>query len=129
MNSEHLPECTYDPGYPEPVGPMGPDAMVGKKPCICAELSACEARVIGRERVRNSGAAMRIGAYEGGYAKGLDAAREAVDRLASDMANWSSAETKAATSAYLDLSVEQWTWAQRGVYRARAELDALREKE
>lgn len=56
----------------------------------------------------------------------LDAAREAVNRLASDMANWSSAETAAATDATPDLSVDQWMWAQRGVHRAIAAIDALR---
>ena len=56
----------------------------------------------------------------------LDAAREAVDRVASDMANWSSAETTAATSAIPDLNVDQWIWAQRGVHRAIAAIDALR---
>ena len=72
--------------------------------CICDELRACEQRV-------------------------LDAAREAVDRLASEMANWSSAETVAATGAVPDLTADQWMWAQRGVWRALAAIDVLREEQ
>lgn len=61
-----------------------------------------------------------------GWSEALDAAREVVDRLASDMANWSSAETAAATEAAPDLTADQWMWAQRGVHRALAAIDALR---
>lgn len=82
---------------------MIPDFHNERWICICAALRACEQRV-------------------------LTAAREAVDRVASDMANWSSAETKAATSAIPDLSVDQWVWAQRGMHRAIAAIDALRDK-
>ena len=65
--------------------------------------------------------------FAAGWDAALDAAREAVDRVASDMANWSSAETTAATSAIPDLNVDQWIWAQRGMHRALAAIDALRE--
>lgn len=63
--------------------------------------------------------------WDRAYAAGLEAARAAIDRVASDMANWSSAETAAATDATPDLSVDQWMWAQRGVHRALAAIDAL----
>ena len=79
-----------------------PDFDQGLWICICNQLRACEQRV-------------------------LDAAREAVDRLASEMANWSSAETVAATGAVPDLTADQWMWAQRGVWRALAAIDALKE--
>ena len=69
-----------------------------------------------------------IQAYKDGYSAGLDAAREAVDRLASDMAKWSSAETAAATEAIPDLTVDEWMWAQRGVHRALVAIDALGDK-
>lgn len=99
--SDHLPECPV----PEMDGlwglPMHPEDA--KANCICPQLRACEQRV-------------------------LDAVREALKGLASHMANWSSAETVAATNAIPDLNVEQWMWAQRGVYRAIAAIDALRQE-
>ena len=68
--SDHLPECIYAPPN------VDPDKGIewGGLPCICDRLRACEQRV-------------------------LDAVRGGVDRLASDMANWSSAETAAAIGA------------------------------
>ena len=81
-----------------------PECGVTRYPiCICDRLRACEQRV-------------------------LNAAWEAIDRLASDMANWSSAETAAATEAAPDLTADQWVWAQRGVHRALFAIDALREE-
>lgn len=105
--SGHLPECPWVPSLDD------------YEPCICPELRTCEQRVLDDD--------VLAAAYHGqaGYAAGLDAVREALEGLASHMANWSSAETVAATNAIPDLSVEQWMWAQRGVYRAIAAIDAL----
>lgn len=99
---EHLPECHWA----NPLMKAYSDIVFGRDyPCqMCKALRACEQRV-------------------------LDAAREALEGLSSDMANWSSAETVAATNAIPDLNVEQWMWAQRGVYRAIAAIDALRNQE
>jgi hypothetical protein len=118
--TDHLPEC-YRVEYI--VSRHGYTLTAGSNGCICDRLRACEQRteeawsaIAGRDQ------------YAEGYAVGLDAAREAVDLLASDMANWSSAETAAATEAAPDLTADQWMWAQRGVHRALAAIDALREE-
>ena len=109
--TEHLPECPIlkpcceDEEFPEHGfcgNFVGGRCLHCMAECICDALRACEQRV-------------------------LDAAREAVDRLASEMANWSSAETVAATGAVPDLTADQWMWAQRGVWRALAAIDALKE--
>ena len=52
----------------------------------------------------------------------------AVDELQSDMANWSSDETRAATDVVPDLTADKWIWAQRGVGRSIQILRALQEK-
>jgi hypothetical protein len=52
----------------------------------------------------------------------------AVEALQSDMANWSSDETRAATDVVLDLTVDQWMWVQRGVGRSAQVLRGLQEK-
>lgn len=107
--TDHLPECCES---------MIPDFHNERWICICAPLRACEQRVHD-EWVRDYGG-------HRAFALGVQAAREAVDRLASDMANWNSAETADATTAFADLSADQWIWAQRGVHRALAAIDALR---
>ena len=108
--SDHLPECYQSEGKF--------DAM-----CICDRLRACEQRV--RDELPPNGADATW--YLLGQRKGVQAARDAVDRVASDMANWSSAETTGATSVMPDLNVDQWIWAQRGMHRALAAIDALKE--
>ena len=119
--SDHLPECEC---YGRNHG--------GCALCICDRLRAREQRVTERwESLRGWGEsyAYKTGSDNGfdvGYLAGINAAREAVDRLASDMANWSSAETAAATEATPDLTADQWMWAQRGVHRALAAIEALR---
>lgn len=127
----HLPECPMKPIAEAPV-----DFHQHFPDCICPALRACEQRVR-EEESRNVIGSVSLAAigeanlqqYQLGYTAGLDAAREAVDRLASDMAKWSSAETAAATDAIPDLTVDEWMWAQHGVGRALAAIDALqREK-
>lgn len=61
--------------------------------CICDELRACEHRIIRAESLR-------------------------LEALHHDMANWSSAETQEALTAFPELTVDQWLWAQRGVRRS-----------
>ena len=146
--SDHLPECPVyghtliDPGGMSwlPERKKSRIREANARACICPELRACEQRV--RQEV-NAPAYLCVACWhrqdghtcerpercmcrDCNYAAGLDAAREAVDRLASDMANWSSAETAAATDATPDLTVDQWMWAQRGVHRALAAIEALR---
>ena len=129
--TEHLPECPagyvadlcttdIDPVLQEPTC----NHCVGQGCiCICNRLRACE------HRVRLHGALSWEEGFQEGRSSAFDAAREALDRLASDMANWSSAETAAATEATPDLTADQWMWAQRGVHRALAAIDALRDKQ
>jgi len=52
----------------------------------------------------------------------------ALKELESDMANWSSDETRAVTDVVPDLTFDQWVWAQRGVGRSAQVLRALEEK-
>jgi hypothetical protein len=52
----------------------------------------------------------------------------ALKELESDMANWSSQETRAVTDVVPDLTLDQWVWAQRGVGRSAQVLRALQEK-
>ena len=128
--SDHLPECPAplcDWGYSN-AECMGYEDC--HHLCVCDALRACEQRV--RQETFDADwsemgqlAAVQIFRRQA-YRDALDAAREAVDRLASDMANWSSAETAAATEATPDLTADQWMWAQRGVHRSLAAIDALR---
>ena len=52
----------------------------------------------------------------------------AAEKLESDMANWSSDETRAVTDVVPDLTYDQWIWAQRGVGRSAQVLRALRDQ-
>lgn len=61
--------------------------------CICDELRACQQRIITAESLR-------------------------LEALHHDMANWSSVETQEALTAFPELTVDQWMWAQRGVRRS-----------
>lgn len=60
-----------------------------------------------------------------GYDAALRDAAESVDKVAADMANWSSPETADALEAFPELTAEQWIWAQRGVYRSIAAIESL----
>jgi len=65
-------------------------------------------------------------AYEAGHRDALSTAVQRVEALASEMRNWSSAETTAATEAAPDLTADQWLWAQRGVLRS---ISAIKEEQ
>ena len=133
--TEHLSECPIlkpccgDQEFPEHGfcgNFVGGRCLHCMAECICDALRACEDRVR-KDEQSHFLTRYLLGRNGGGYQRGLDAAREAVDRLASEMANWSSAETVAATGAVPDLTADQWMWAQRGVWRALAAIDALKE--
>lgn len=98
---EHLPECTWAKFEFEALGKLI-DAYVIECP-TCAGLRDCEQRV-------------------------LDEARQTIATLAEDMADWSSEETTTAYQAMPGLTAGEWMWAQRGVQRALAALDDLRDK-
>lgn len=78
------------------------NVQYGWNDCICPELRACEQRV-------------------------LDAAEQALLRLEADMRNWSSDETRAATSASPELTAGNWIWAQHGVGRSVQIIHSLKE--
>lgn len=94
----------------------------------------CEliARVREDERTYAKQTSTAIMAYDegrkDGYAAALRDAVEAVDKVAADMANWSSSETADALKTFPELTFEQWIWAQRGVYRSIAAIEALGEE-
>ena len=67
-------------------------------------------------------------AYAEGYRDAVAKCIAAVEELQSDMANWSSQETRAVTDVVPDLTLDQWVWAQRGVGRSAQVLRALQEK-
>lgn len=121
----HLPECPVrvrDDGMR--FYPNADDAGYGSEDCwVCDALRACEQRVLNLNP-----AAHDVLIAQRARERALDAAREAVNRVASNMANWTSAETALATRAFPDLSHDQWMWAQRGVRRALAAIDALRKR-
>ena len=103
----HLPEC-YCANQPEPNNHWH-DYGAACEGCICRPLRACEQRVLGMRlddlNVKSFNAA-------------LDAAEQALLRLEADMRNWSSDETRAATSASPELTAGNWIWAQHGVGRS-----------
>jgi hypothetical protein len=53
-----------------------------------------------------------------GYLFGLEAAKLGLLQLETDMSNWSSEETRAATDVFPKLTCDQWMWAQYGVGRS-----------
>ena len=67
--TDHLPECA---------DAMIPDFHNERWVCICAALRACEQRVNGHRLSYENG--VEVG-YNKGYVAGLDAAREAVERV------------------------------------------------
>ena len=89
--TDHLPECGYSPGQPGfggiNSGIPSTQPYLAPSPCICDRLRACEQRV--REEDQRSlikyGVQMFMrGKQYGrpmGYTAGLDAAREAINKI------------------------------------------------
>lgn len=101
--------CYDAPSDHDPLCPQGGGASIttteglGDFPCLCDLIA----------KVREDTIAKCIAA---------------VDELQSDMANWSSDETRAATDVVPDLTADKWIWAQRGVGRSIQILRSLQEK-
>ena len=74
--SDHLPECPHS----EP--DLNPGFLVM---CICDRLRACEQRVLEDERALIAVEQTTLAELNAEYRKGLDAAREAVERASSFM--------------------------------------------
>ena len=112
--TEHLPEC--------PVEKMlRSGRTVGSQSCICEHLRACEERIYSRD--------IFMDAWKKGHANGLGEAEAALRQLETDMRNWSSDETRAATDAVPDLTAGSWLWAQHGVGRSIQVIGTLKEKQ
>lgn len=88
---DHLPECIYSPGQPGfggiNSGIPATQPYIPGSPCICPALRACEQRVREEEYAkRRDGYALNdieAMGYRNGLDAGLDAAREAVERVSS----------------------------------------------
>jgi hypothetical protein len=80
--------------------------------CVCDALHACELRV-------------RTEPFDVAYLAALHAAKIALRELETDMANWSSDETRAATDVFPKLTADQWMWAQYGVGRSLQVINVL----
>lgn len=92
--SDHLPECRYvvfqqQGQIPEAVIPMG---------CICAALSACEARLEDEWLNRYNAAEQR--GYDAGFRNGVQAARDAVAEV--DHIGYYAEEVRDAALAAID---------------------------
>ena len=68
-------------------------------------------------------------AYRQGYDDALDAAAKDLGQLEADMSNWSSDETRAATSVIPGLTAKDWIWAQHGVGRSVQIIRALQSEQ
>ena len=75
--SDHLPECLR---IEYTVNRHGYTLTAGSNGCICDRLRACEARVL-QEIDREAFALDEGDPYREAYRAGLDAAREAVERV------------------------------------------------
>lgn len=75
--SDHLPECIYTPERFDPEQNIVWDG----KPCICDRLRACEQRVREEDRALIAVEQTTLAELNAEYRKGLDAAREAVERV------------------------------------------------
>lgn len=111
--STHLPECPC--AHQSEPSNHWHEHGAACEGCICDRLRACELRV-------------RTEPFDVAYLAGLDAAEQALLRLEADMRNWSSDETRAATSASPELTAGNWIWAQRGVGRSVQIIRALKGK-
>lgn len=74
--SDHLPECPQSKGCQCPWMPECDDCG-----CICDRLRACEQRVLEDERALIAVEQTTLAELNAEYRKGLDAAREAVERV------------------------------------------------
>ena len=76
--SEHLPECLRIEYI---VNRHGYTLTAGSNVCICNALRACEQRVREEERTLIAVEQTTLAELNAEYRKGLDAAREAVERV------------------------------------------------
>jgi hypothetical protein len=67
--------------------------------------------------------------YDFGFRDALDAAEQALLEVEADMSNWSSDETRAATSVIPGLTAKDWIWAQHGVGRSVQIIRALQSEQ